>query len=118
MPDIYGSWKGAAATVVASAARTTSSNSSTLTGYGPAATLRAQLNISAAAGTVPTLDVLVEDTLDGTTFNTIGTFTQATGVTRQVIDITSPFSDQVRIKWTVGGTAPSFTFSVILVDQP
>lgn len=111
------SWAGFNEELVASAARTTSSNSGIIYGLGPAESIRAQLDVTAAAGTSPTLDVVVEDTLDGTNYNTIGTFAQKTAAGREVINITTPFSDQVRIRWTVGGTSPSFTFSVRAVAQ-
>lgn len=81
-------------------------------------TIRAQLEVTAASGTVPTLDVVIEDSLDGSTWNTIGSFTQATATARQVINITTPFSDTLRVRWTVGGTTPSFTFSVVLYTEP
>jgi hypothetical protein len=105
-------------TPVASAARTTTGNSGILTNFGSFKTIRAQLDVTAASGTTPTLDVVIEDTLDGVNFNTIGTFTQRTSAGRQVIDITTPFSDSVRIRWTIGGTTPSFTFSVTWVLDP
>jgi len=100
-------------TPVASAARTTSGNSGVLGGhYGDFTEIRAQLEVTAASGTTPTLDVTIEDTVDGTNFNTVGSFTQATGTTREVINITTTFADRLRASWTVGGTSPSFTFSV------
>lgn len=105
-------WKGITEQVVASAARTATGNSAVLPGYGPAQTLRAQLNVTAASGDTPTLDVLIEDTLDGTTFNTVGTFAQKVTTGREVINITTPFSDRLRVRWTLGGTDPSFTFAV------
>lgn len=98
--------------LLASAARTATGNSQTISGLGPAKTLRVQLDVTAASGTSPTLDVVIEDTLDGTNFNTIGTFTQKTAAGRQVVDITSPFADRIRVRYTIGGTGPSFTFSV------
>lgn len=101
--------------VVASAARTTSSNSATLGGYGPANDLACLLAVTAASGTSPTLDVFLEDTVDGVNFFTVATFTQATGVTASVQrvagDVTA-FTDRLRVRWTIGGTTPSFTFSV------
>lgn len=112
MPRIDIASPGLSETLVASAARTASGNSAAIRGFGSARTLRLQLNVTAASGTSPTLDAVVEDTLDGVNFNTIGTFTQRTGAGRQVIDITTPFSDTARIRWTIGGTAPSFTFAV------
>lgn len=104
--------RAATETLVASAARTASGDSGGLTGYFSAESLRVQLNVTAASGTSPTLDVVIEDTLDGTNWNVIGTFTQRTAVGRQVIDITALFADQIRVRWTVGGTTPSFTFDV------
>lgn len=104
-------------TPVASAARTTSGNSGSLDGYGAATTLRAQLEVTASSGTSPTLDVILEDSLDGTNWNTVGTFTQATGATREVINVTTPFGPYLRVSWTVAGTTPSLTFSVTLHAQ-
>lgn len=102
-------------TLVASDARVASGDSGIIYGYGPAKTLRVQLDVTAASGTSPSMAVLVEDTLDGTNFNTIGTFAAATAATREVINITTPFSDRVRVTWTLTGTSPSFTFSVAAV---
>lgn len=99
-------------TLVASAARTASGNSGVLAGYGPGKTIRAQLDVTAVAGVAPALDVVIEDTLDGVNFYTIGTFAQRAAVGREVINITTPFADRLRVRWTVGGTTPSFTFSV------
>lgn len=98
-------------TFAASAARTASGTSAVQAGYEPAKTLRAQLEVTAASGTSPTLDVFIEDTLDGTNWNVIGTFAQMVGPGRQVINVTSPFAGQIRLRWVVGGTTPSFTFS-------
>lgn len=104
---------GLSETLVASAARGASGDSGALRGFASARTLRVQLDVTAPpSGTSPTLDVVVEDTIDGVNFNTIGTFAQRTAVGRQVIDITTPFSDTVRIRWTIGGGTPSFTFAV------
>ena len=104
-------------TVAASAARTVTGNSGIITGYAGASTLRVQFDVTAASGTAPTLDVVVQDTLDGTTFNTIGTFTQKTVVAREVINITTPFADRIRVLWTITGTTPSFTFSIVAASQ-
>lgn len=86
--------------------------------------LRVQLDITAASGTSPTITMLIEDSIDGVNFNTIGTFAAQTAVSRNVINIgirgdaypagfTWPFNtNRVRARWTIGGTTPSFTFSV------
>lgn len=107
-------------TPVVSAARTAAAgNSGALAGYGYATTLRVQLAATAASGTTPTLDVVIEDSLDGVNWWPIGTFTQLTAAGQQVINITTPFADTVRVRWTIGGTTPSFTFSVTWVtDRP
>lgn len=104
-------------TVVTSAARAASADTGVLNGYGGASSLRAQLDVTAASGTSPTLDVVIEDTLDGTNWNVVGTFAQKTAAGREVINVTTAFANRVRVRWTVGGTTPSFTFSVVLVSQ-
>lgn len=98
--------------IVASAARTTSGTSAVQEGYGTADEIRCQLHVTAASGVAPTLDVVIEDTLDGTNWNVVGTFSQKTIATREVINITGLFTDRLRVRWTIGGTSPSFTFSV------
>lgn len=105
-------WIGQQQTPVASAARTAAGDSDSILGYAGAETIRAQLNVTAVSGTFPTLDVVIEDTIDGTNWNTVGTFTQRTAVGRQVINVTTPFANRLRVRWTIGGTGPSFTFSV------
>lgn len=110
--------RGEQAAVVASAARTVTGNSGALPGYSNVQTLRAQLNVSAASGTSPTLNVLIEDSVDGgTTWNTVGTFAQKTAVSREVINVTAAFTDMLRVLWTIGGTTPSFTFDVNVYSE-
>jgi hypothetical protein len=110
--------RGELRTLVASLARTANGNSGPLDGYDDAESLRVQLEVTASAGTTPTLNVLVEDSLDGVTWNTIGTFTQKITTAREVINVSAPFSDIVRVSWTIGGSAgQSFTFSVVAFIQ-
>lgn len=104
-------------TFVESAARTASSDSGVQSGFGDESTLRVQLEVTAAAGTAPTLDVVVEDTLDGTNWNVIATFAQKAAAGREVVNVTTPFTDRLRVRWTVGGTTPSFTFSVLVYSE-
>lgn len=103
--------------LVPAAARTASGVSALLEGMATADTLRVQLNVTAAVGTTPTLDVVLEDSLDGTNWNVIGTFAQRTAVGREVLNVTAPFTGTVRARWTVGGTTPSFTFAVDVYAQ-
>ena len=103
--------------LAASAARTTNGNSEEFWGYGIASTLRVQLDVTAVAGTSPTLNVVIEDSIDGVNWHTVGTFAQRTAVGREVINITSPFANHLRVRWTIAGTAPSFTFAVLCASQ-
>ncbi len=103
--------------LAASAARTASGNTGPVPGWGPAKTLRAQLNVTAVSGTSPTLDVVLEDTIDGTNWNVIGTFAQRVAAGREVINVTAPFTDRLRARWTVGGGTPSFTFAVDVYSE-
>lgn len=105
---------GVKGTPVPSAARTTTGTSGVITAVTPTEALRAQLDVTAAAGTSPTLDVVIQDSLDGgATWNTVGTFAQKTVAGREVINVTAPFSPLLRVSWTIGGTTPSFTFAVV-----
>lgn len=116
MPKI-GATPGVVDTLVPSAARTASGDSGPLTGWGVPASARVQLEVTAAAGTSPTLNVVIEDTLDGTNWNVVGTFAQKTAAGREVINLSTPFADTLRARWTVGGTTPSFTFSVLAYSE-
>ena len=96
-----------------SAARTATAAGTSVSLPGSISKLRFQLEVTAVTGTNPTLDVLVQDSIDGTNWATIGTFTQKTAAGLQVIDVATLFSRRIRASWTIGGTAtPTFTFSV------
>ena len=103
-------------TLVASAARTASAAGALLSGFGRADTLRVQVTVTARSGTNPTLNVIVEDTLDdGVNWNTIKAFTELIAVGQEVVDVTTPFSDNIRVSWIIGGTdTPTFTFAVVV----
>lgn len=96
-----------------SLARTASGSSASTGGMTSRTTLRVQLSVTAASGVSPSLAVVLEDTLDGENWNTIGTFAAKTAVGREVINIEAPFTETVRARWTLSGTAPSFTFAVL-----
>jgi hypothetical protein len=101
-------------TYAASAARTVDGDSGTIEVQDAAHELRVQLEVTGTpGGTSPTLNVVVEDTLDGTNWNTIGTFAQKIAAGREVINVTTPFDRRTRARWDLGGTSPSFTFSVV-----
>ncbi len=108
---------GSIDTLHASAARTASGSGATMGGFDKVTWVRVQLNVTAVSGTTPTLDVVVEDTLDGVNWNTVGSFAQVTAVGRQVVNFSAPFADRIRVRYTVGGTSPSFTFAVLAYSQ-
>lgn len=81
---------------------------------GDRGTLRASLQVTAKAGTGPTLDVTIETSHDGSTWYEAGTFSQlsdpAVPTTVRKIFTVDRF---VRAKWEVGGSGgPSLTFSL------
>jgi hypothetical protein len=90
-----------------------------LAAWGPRETnlppqLRAQLNVTAISGTSPSLTVFIQDSVDGTNWNDVGSFTAVTAVSRLVINITTPFNARrLRVRWALGGSAsPSATWDV------
>lgn len=100
------------APLLPSVARTATVVSDTLE-MGDLDTLRLLLDVTAASGTLPTLDVIVETSHDGATnWQRLGTFAQKTAVSneRQVF----PGADRfVRATATITGTLPSITFSLM-----
>lgn len=100
--------------VVTSAARTTTGQSSAIEcDRGERACV--VLDVTAQSGTTPTLDVSVEWSADGTTWavgDPADAFTQiaaATGTKAKSFTVKAPF---YRLKWTIAGTTPSYTFSI------
>lgn len=100
---------------LASAARTTSSESASVA--AKSAVVALHLNVTAASGTSPTLDVSLEWSVNGTDWNTaqpVDSLTQVTGVSAVVkrFDVKGSF---LRVKYVIAGTTPSFTFSANVV---
>lgn len=98
--------------VVASAARTTSGNSTAQTAPGNAIGLF--LDVTAASGTTPSLAVSVEWSNDGTNWapaDPTDNFAALTAAARRAknVMVKAPY---FRVVWAVTGTTPSFTFSV------
>ncbi len=70
------------------------------------------LDVSAASGTSPTLDVKIQHSPDGVKWSDLGTaFAQKTGVAREV-KVFTQYHRYVKVVYTIAGTSPSFTFSV------
>lgn len=122
--------------LLASTARTTSSQSATLTGFGSFRTALIQLNVTVQSGATPTLDVYIDTTIDNTNWINIAHFTQfAATIGRRVIQLSEhtasgvsdidptvdlpagtvrqgPWGSSLRVRWIITGGTPSFTFSV------
>lgn len=106
-----GEWAATkAATVQASASQTVTFNSAGLE-LGDKGTVRLTLDVTAATGTSPTLDVTMETSQDNATWTSLGTFAQKT-TTGSEFKIFSGCGRFVRAACTIGGTTPDFTFSI------
>lgn len=106
----------AATTLVASAARTVTGNSGAIGVGSGAATIELEVEVTAASGTSPSMTLSVLWSEDGVNFgNPDGSsdaFTAITAATNVVKNLTvrAPYME---IVWTITGTTPSFTFSVL-----
>lgn len=106
--------------VLASAARTTSSQGTAVELPANCRKFSFQIVCSARSGTNPTLDAIVQHSIDGgTTWFDLVTFTQLTATGQELKSYAEVESSSaqtvgklVRAKWTVGGTTPSFTFAI------
>lgn len=71
------------------------------------------LAVTAASGTAPTLDVKVQMSHDGTTWHDEGTaFAQVMVAATPAVKKLTLIGRSMRYFWTIGGTTPSFTFSI------
>src|SRR5579872_6854965 len=106
----------AANTLVASAARTATGNSGAIAVGSGAANLELEPEVTAASGTSPTMTLSIQWSDDGTNFGNNDGSTDAfaqvttTGNVTKSIPVRAPY---MQLTWTIGGTSPSFTFSVI-----
>jgi VCBS repeat-containing protein len=97
-------------TLKSSGAQTASTNGTAVETTGGSMSLT--LAVTAASGTNPTLDITIQGSDDGTTFYTLGTFAQKTGVASEKKAFEAP--PFVRYASTIGGTdTPSFTYSIL-----
>lgn len=101
-----------------STARTTTANGTgrQLGALTAAQSLYVALHVTAASGTSPTLDIIVEsdDNSGFTTPTTRATLTQVTATGWQWAAVAGAITDDYwRIGYTIGGTTPSFEFCVV-----
>ena len=100
---------------LASAARNSNGSSVAVPTEGSIAARGAWLNVTAASGTSPTLDVKLETSSDGTNWYTVAAFAQKTGISSERKGF-APLDDYARWTWTVGGTTPNFTFAIAVSE--
>ena len=76
------------------------------------------VNVTAASGGTPTLDVKVQDSPDGITWYDVPSLATAqfvtTGSEAVRITVGTKLAEKVRLDWTISGTGPSFTFTADL----
>lgn len=103
--------------LVLQASKTATANGSTVTTNVEKAECAATLNALNTAGTTPTLDVVIQESADGSTWTQIAAFTQVTtGGAYQRITF-SKTQKKVRAVYTIGGTSsPAYTISVNLEE--
>lgn len=76
------------------------------------------INVSAVSGTTPSLTVKLDLSADGVTWAPGAAGTPAAITAAGTYYVASPNPGaQVRASWTVSGTTPSFTFSVVAVGH-
>ena len=73
---------------------------------------RATLVVSAIGGTTPSFTVAIQDSADGTNWETVGTFAAATVDGSESITVTGPTHGKLRCAHTVSGTTPTANIAV------
>lgn len=97
---------------VASAARTATANG-TAFDTADVDEITGTCTVTAASGTNPTLDVILQTTADGTNYYTVGSFTQKTAITAAEAKVFTGLGSLSRWRWIIGGTdTPTFTFAI------
>jgi hypothetical protein len=101
-------------TVAAASAARTATGTSAVLASDVADELGVVLSVTAVSGTAPTLVLSVEWSMDGVLFAAADPVDAFTSVNAQVA-VTKLFKAKApyyRLRWTIAGTTPSFTFSV------
>lgn len=118
--------RGTPITLKASGAETASTNGGAVATGPDSGSLYVEVNVTAASGTTPTLTVAIQGSMDGTNWFTLGTI-GANGYNTGAVGVTAPSNftgvagpvrayydmpQYVRYSSTIGGTTPSFTYTV------
>lgn len=117
---VYNKPEAADRALTASAARTASANG-TAFDTEDAVAITGTLVVTAHQGTAPTLDVKLQENVDGTNWNDVGAFPQVgntnlTGWSKTFGPLTA--GSQCRWVWAIGGSAtPGYTFRIDTVAR-
>lgn len=79
-----------------------------------------EVEVSAVSGTTPSMTVEVQWSMDGTTFGPVDTTADAFAAITAVGNVVKQFTAKApffRLAWTVTGTTPSFTVTVVASDN-
>lgn len=71
--------------------------------------LLAHLHITAVSGTTPSMTVTIEHSTNNSTWATLGSFSAATAIGSQILNVSGTVNRYVRAACTISGTTPSFT---------
>jgi hypothetical protein len=80
---------------------------------------RFTVDVTAASGTTPTLDISIRaelTDLPGKPLRTIGSLPQITAVGQYSV-VLECTTEKMRMDWVIAGTTPSFTFSIEAVQE-
>lgn len=104
---------------LASVARTVNATSGPIAAAGQATLCVVLVHCTAATGTNPTLDIVLEGSADNVTYAPIAAsgITQLTTAGNRVSGALVT-TNYVRVAATIGGTTPSFTFSASVLFVP
>ena len=88
----------------------TSQDNTTSTSSGAVA----HLHITAVSGSTPSMTVTIQHSTNNSTWSTLATFSAATAVGSQTLQVSGTVNRYVRASFTISGTSPSFTTLVAL----
>lgn len=106
-----------------SAITETANGNTTNLSVGSLSELALDFNISAASGTSPTLNLYMDRLGTDGNWYTIWSSAQVTAVSTVSTSLGAgtttnvSFSSTVRVRWAIGGTTPSFTFTISLIGK-
>jgi len=106
--------------MLASAARTASGVSSLYNSYdGTLSGCDIVVEVTAVSGTLPTLDIWVQSAHEAspTNYSNIRRIPRINATGKYQTTIAENIQKGLRISYTIGGTTPSFTFSVNLIKH-